>query len=182
MASKAKLPFLPPARPKKDRAAIENLARLHGVTQPIYLVGIRGYYHDDHGDNERGIYDDAIFLVTPQSFVAFNANVDPSVFRRGIAKLKSGVWSYKVGTHGLSKPKDRQYTALVQAGVVTVQRDGQGEDTGEFGINIHRGGNTGTSSLGCQTIHPSQWDAFIGLVRSELGRANQRIIPYLLTQ
>ncbi|MBK9496972.1 MAG: hypothetical protein IPO08_21175 [Xanthomonadales bacterium] len=182
MAAKAKIPFLPPARPRRSRESIEALARAAGVTAAVYLVGIRGYYHDNHGDNERGLYDDALFLVTPQSFIAFNANVDPSVFRRGIAKLKNGLWSYKVGTHGLSKPKSQQYTALVQAAEVTVIRDGEGPDTGMFGINIHRGGNSGTSSLGCQTIHPSQWEAFIGMVRSESARQNQRIIPYLLTE
>lgn len=182
MPPKARLPFMPAQRPRKSREDVEKLARAAGITAGTYLVGIRGYYHDDHSDNQRGIYDDAIFLVTPQSFVAFNANVDPSVFRAGIAKLKAGVWSYKVGIHGLSKPKAKQYTALVQDMPVTVIRDGKGPDTGFFGINIHRGANGSTSSLGCQTIYPQQWDAFIAIVRRAITESGRHTIPYLLTE
>jgi lysozyme len=175
------IPFLPPNRPRKRRAEVEAMAQAAGITAPVYLVAIRGYYHDDHNDNARGLYDDAMFLVTPQSFVAFNANTDPSVFRPGIAALKPGLWSYRLGIHGLSKPKARQYVALVQAGEVTVHRDGKGDDTGWFGINIHRGAVASTSSLGCQTIPPSQWDSFIALVKRSLSEHDQKVIPYLLT-
>lgn len=180
-----KLPFQPAARPRQSRADIETRARTGGINlrhTPVCLVGIRGYYHDDHADNERGKYDDMIALLSPQAFVTFNANVDPTVFRHGIAKLKAGLWLYKLGIHGLNRPKSQQYTALVQADKVTVIRDGKGPDTGWFGINIHRGGYGTTSSLGCQTIVPSQWENFIGLVRQELARAGQKTIPYLLTE
>lgn len=181
MLSKMKLPFLPPNRPRKRRTEIEALASAAGITAPVYLVAIRGYYHDEHSDNDRGIYDDAMFLVTPHSFVAFNANTDPSAFRPGIASLKPGLWSYRLGIHGLSKPKDRQYVALVQAAPVTVVRDKEGDDTGWFGINIHRGAAASTSSLGCQTIPPLQWGSFIELVKRYMVEHNQKTIPYLLT-
>ena len=49
-------------------------------------------------------------------------------------------------------------------------------------INIHRGGYNTTSSLGCQTIHPSQWEAFIALAYLEMDRAGQKTIPYLLVE
>lgn len=180
----ARIPFMPATRPKRGRESIESLARTVARErgESVFLVGIRGYYHDNHGNNQRGIYDDAIFLVSPEAFVSFNANVDPSVFRRGIAKLKDGVWRYKLGTHGLSRPKAQRYQALVQADKVTVIRDGTGPDAGWFGINIHRGGYGTTSSLGCQTIVPSQWEQFIGLVRQEMARAGQKLITYILTE
>ena len=173
--------FISETRPRRTRKEVEAQLKKAGITSAVAIVGCRGYYRKTAEENTRGIYDDAIFIVTPETFAAFNANVDPSVFRRGIATLTKGVWQYKVGIHGLSKPKDRQYTALVQAGEVVVSRDGQGAEKGWFGINIHRGSNAGTSSLGCQTIVPAQWDAFISLVQSELKRHGQKVIPYLLT-
>jgi hypothetical protein len=39
-----------------------------------------------------------------------------------------------------------------------------------------------TSSEGCQTIYPAQWDGFINLVYSEMSRYNQKTIPYLLVK
>ena len=148
------------------------------------LLGRRGYYRDSlgvPGRNDNGIYDDAIFLVTPGVFKSFNANTDPSRIHKGVATLRTGLWLYKVGTHGLSKPKEKQYTALVQAKEVWVERAESAADFGFFGINIHKGSLNSTSSEGCQTIYPSQWDEFIGLVQKELKRANKQTIPYLLT-
>ena len=62
-----------------------------------------------------------------------------------------------------------------------VIRDSEGESMG-IAINIHKGGYNNTSSLGCQTIYPSQWDGFINLVYSEMNRYNQKTIPYLLVE
>ena len=178
------MPIVPNSRPKWSEAMVRE--KIAGATMAsVALLGVRGYYRDSmgaKGKNDRNIYDDAIFLVSPSGVVAFNANTDPSVYRRRVASLKPGVWLYKVGTHGLSKPAHRRYTALVQAQVVTVRRDQLGDDTGFFGINIHKGSHNTTSSLGCQTIYPNQWDAFIALVQSELKRSAQKTIPYILIE
>ncbi len=147
----------------------------------VILLGVRGYYHDKHSDNKRGIYDDAVAIIGPEHFSTYNANTDPSVFRPRIAALNEGIWEYKPGTHGLSKPKAQQYQAFVQAVPVTVQRDGHGDDTGWFGINIHRGSNNGTSSLGCQTIPPAQWKAFRSTLMDQLKRVGQKTFLYVLT-
>lgn len=148
------------------------------------LLGRRGYYRDSmgvEGRNDKGIYDDAIFLVSPTAYKAFNANTDPSVDRTGVATLRTGLWIYKIGTHGLSKPKDKQYTALVQAREVWVDRAETPADYGYFGINIHRGSFNSTSSLGCQTIYPTQWEDFIASVQKEMNAFDRKTIPYLLT-
>lgn len=185
--------IVPPSRPLQTREDTDLIIRtlLPAGPPAVVLVGIRGYYRDTMGvpgKNDRGIYDDAIILRSPTVHAAFNANTDPSVARKHVAVLKTGAWKYKIGTHGLNKPAKQRYTALVQAGDVTVIRDQEGPDTGMFGINIHRGGYGTTSSLGCQTIFPDQWPAFIALVQSELKRAtgpdgsSQKIIPYLLVE
>ena len=177
--------IVPKSKPRQPADVTQRILRAGGVPPgTVALLGVRGYYRDTMGQpgkNDRGIYDDAIFLVSPSVHAAFNANTDPSIFRPHIASLVPGLWQYKIGTHGLSKPKALRYTALVQAAEVEVSRDQETAERGWFGINIHRGGRNGTSSLGCQTIHPDQWPAFIALVQAELRRAGQKAIPYLLT-
>lgn len=173
-------PIISPTRPRRRREDVVRQLLAAGVVDRVALVGCRGYYRRSVEENQRGVYDDAIFLITPETFAAFNANVDPSIFRTHIATLRKGLWKYKLGTHGLNKPAAQRYTALVQAEKVTVDRDGEKSETGWFGINIHRGGVNGTSSLGCQTIVPDQWPAFIAMVKSELTRHGQKVLPYLL--
>lgn len=174
--------IVPPGRPELARETVEWWLRPHGAPR-LALLGRRGYYRDSMGApgrNDVGIYDDAIALLAPDRFVTFNANTDPSRLYRGVAVLEPGRWLYRVGIHGLTKPKERRYEALVQADRVTVLRHGAARDTGWFGINIHRGGIHGTSSEGCQTIHPSQWDEFLAAVKAALAAAGRTTIPYVL--
>lgn len=177
----------PRARPEMAKAAAVALLTAAGVRDGFALLGRRGYYRDTmgaKGTNDIGIYDDAIMLITSGAYATFNANTDPSRELAGIATLKCGVWSYELGVHGLSHPVGpRRYPALVQAAPVTVSRAGGGrEETGYFGINIHHGSFGTTSSEGCQTIFPSQWDEFFALVRRELALRGRRTIPYVLTE
>jgi lysozyme len=53
-------------------------------------------------------------------------------------------------------------------------------ETGMFGINIHRGGDTTVSSKGCQTIRPDQYDEFMSKVKS-LWSGNE-IVTYMLIE
>ncbi len=97
---------------------------------------------------------------------------------KGMATLEPGLWTFIPGLHR------GKYLALRQHGTFRVMRDGRPhdyEDIGDgFGINIHRGGFNGTSSLGCQTIVPEQWQNFIQLVTSELSKYSQATVLYLL--
>lgn len=186
--------MLPPPRPLQPIESIKAILSANRLTiiglfpayderAHIVLLGIRGYYADlGAPGNDRNIYDDAMFIVSPSVYAAFNANTDPSLFRPGIASLKAGVWLYKKGKHPLHpKPGKTNYDALRQAAPVTVIRDGGKEETGLFGINIHRGGRNSTGSEGCQTIYPDQWDAFIETAYAEMTRCQQAVVPYVLT-
>lgn len=175
----------------RDRIAPFNIDR---TMYPVVVVGIRGYYKNSMGApgvNDRGIYDDALFIESAQIMAAYNGNTDPANYRagsgtgstKGMASLNPGAWFvYRFDKH------KGQYLALCQrAGPVTVTRDGNPPypDTGMFGINIHRGSYSSTSSEGCQTIHPSQWDSFIATAQDQVRRYfpenwRTKTIPYVL--
>lgn len=186
--------IIPKSKPMANHEKIEQIIKEHGIDikkYPVVLVGVRGYYLNTMGKpgtNDRGIYDDAFFWCSPSSFMSANGNTDPSKLRKGkgtgsskgMAKLEPGVWMYKTGVHNGSVP----HPAFRQADKVTVKRDGDPDylDTGMFGINIHRGGKNSTSSLGCQTVPPDQWDSFKNLGYSELKRYGQKEFPYILIE
>jgi lysozyme len=177
--------MIPNSKPKLTQVdALKEIAKFSLQGYDLKILGVRGYYKQTMGNpvqNDRGIYDDAIFLISPDHFSSWNANTDPSVTRKGVAVLKpGGPYLYKLGMHNMKHP----YLALRQYGRVTVIRDQQGEETdtpaAPFYIDIHKGGFNTTSSLGCQTIHPTQWDAFLATVKDQLKRHNQIIVPYCL--
>jgi lysozyme len=174
----------PNSKPQMIRDAVEQLALPYNMTDKVYLVGIRGYYEDtmgEKGKNDRGIYDDAIFIVSPDQFHSFNANCDPSIKRKNIATLVPGVHMYRKGKHGISKPGGG-YPALrpaTKGEALPVMRDEAGLSMG-IAINIHKGSYRSTSSEGCQTIYPDQWQEFITRVYKLMDQYNQKTIPYLL--
>lgn len=190
---------VPTERPRLSSTELRNRIAPFAIDRekyPVVVVGIRGYYRNSMGApgvNDRGIYDDAIFIESAQVMFAFNGNTDPSKYRggigsgtrKGMASLNTGAWF----VHRFDMHKG-QYLALCQrAGSVTVTRDGNPpyRDTGMFGINIHRGSYNSTSSEGCQTIHPKQWDSFIAAAQDQVRRYfpaswKSKIIPYVLLE
>ncbi len=194
-----KLPIMAAGRPRLSYSKlVEHLLPLglDPASDTLFVAGIRGYYRDTMGapgQNDRGIYDDAIFLVSPAFFGSYNANTDPSRVRKGrgisesskgMARLNPGLWR----VHRFDRHAGKYLALCQRAGPVTVTRDGiDGDyaDTGMFGINIHRGGWSNTSSLGCQTVHPSQWASFIASAVDQAKRYHgrrwaQATIPYAL--
>lgn len=132
-----------------EALAIPGVADLV-ATGPI-ILGVRGYY-DKPGENERGVYDDAAFIMGAASdeFRAFNWNTDPSKQSPGMAVLQPGVYDWAKGIHGrhhiTESPADQDalkwllahpgqdhpdptyrltYWAFRQAGPFTLLRDGQ---------------------------------------------------------
>jgi len=134
------------------------------------------------GKNDRGIYDDAIFVCGPNIFKGFRANVDPSIFRKGIATLAPGVHWYHRGKHGITRPGGGYpaFRPATKDEELPVMRDGQPGMSQGVAINIHKGGYGSTSSEGCQTIYPDEWAAFYALVDESLRAKNQVRFPYIL--
>lgn len=173
------------------RHAAAQWKKHRGKDTPIpamYLVGVPGYYWRTMGNpnaNDRGIYDDAIFVVSPSTFTSFNANTDPSVFRKSIATLLPGVHPYRPGNHGISRPGGGYpaFRPATRGEALPVRRDGEARVPSArpgIAINIHRGGRNGTSSEGCQTIPPAQWGEFHSIVRAELKRHGLKSFEYIL--
>ena len=131
------------------------LAHFGMAGDPVSVLAVSG----SDGSNEIGVYDDRFYHSVGGTITSYRGNVDPSAQATGRATLAPmRVFHWRPGIHGLSKPKNRRYPAFVQAEEVTVIRFRQGADTGWFGINHHRGGQFGTSSLGCQTYPPDLWE------------------------
>ncbi|HEX4871850.1 MAG TPA: hypothetical protein VFV27_05995 [Nevskiaceae bacterium] len=197
------MPSLVPAqRPQLPRSAFEALLRGLSVDlerYPLIVGGLRGYFGaqmhpGEH--NRRAVYDDALFVYAPalNLYRGFNGNTDPSSVRegygqaeatRGMACLLPGFWpAYRFDVHGGSQPHE----AICQrAADVEVLRDGRPpyRHRGRFGINIHRGGYRGTSSLGCQTVPPSQWPEFLDTAQQAARQLfgtgwKQRVVGYAL--
>lgn len=191
---------IPTTRPRLTQSELRALLAPFAIdrtTYPIVVVGVRGYYRDTMGlpgVNDRGIFDDAIFVEAAEVFAAFNGNCDPTRVRKGrgtgaakgMASLNPGCWyAHTLGFH----KQDPARPALVQtSGAVTVTRDGDPPyaDTGYFGINVHDAPGAGTSSEGCQTIpRGPQYTAFITTLQDQARRHfatawRKRVIPYVL--
>ena len=140
----------------------------------IHVVGIRSKA------NEPNKFDDLIGLVQGDQVQWYTGTTNPGTFwlnspmnSLGTAVLKAGQYvdTYVIGLH------QGKYTALKQSKKVTVFRDAdkdsvaeeQGkEDTGLFGINIHRANESAESknvdkwSAGCQVLNnPKQFKELI---------------------
>ena len=211
--------LLPARRPQALRAQVRDIIRAHQKhftaatwNNSVKVVAVRGYYLNALGKlnkNDRGIYDDAKFIITANHFSSYNANTDPSMWRSGVATLCAPqVVTYKPGYHGYNSKYGHK--AFRQRSDVTVFRDGTEDypvgtshpkygrcvarglwtDAGraKFWINDHRGGKTTTSSAGCQTVPPDQWDAYHSTLELLLARhqpelpRTKRWYSYLLVE
>lgn len=175
--------ILPLYRPKQSdditQAVLAKFSHLMPADRrldDVKVLVVRGYFENSMGKkgaNDRAVYDDAVFVVTPDGVQPFNGNSDPSAYRKRIATIKAmQAVRYRPGPHGY-KRKGGPYPAFRQDANCTVVRDGIGDDKGMFHVNFHRGGVNGTSSLGCLTIPPHQWDEFHALVSGLLKSHDQ---------
>ncbi len=175
--------IIPKGKPKLPSIEVRKIAMEMGVEIPAHgkvaVLAIRDYYRDSigkPGKGDRNTYDDAAWVILSDRCLPFNFSSDPSAYRRGMASLVPGVYRYIPGKHKIKSPSG--YAAFRQLGNVKVSRDDEGEYTGQFGINIHRGGVFGTSSLGCQTVPPFQWASFRDAVYDALGTDTKEVMRF----
>jgi lysozyme len=180
-------------------------AGLLTASEPCALLGVRGYYRDSkgvEGRNDVGIYDDAMFFIAPGVFLAVNANTDPSRlgWNAGVGKefamLMPGTWYFIRGAHKGKVPALRQadedqaddvkipnhghFKVWRAKGMEAVLAGTARVDDNYHAINIHRGGENTTSSWGCQTIPPEQFEGFMLSVWEHTKKHSQERIPYRL--
>lgn len=166
------------SRPRIKSSEVNEILAANGVADKVVLLGVRGYYQDSLGklgENDRNIYDDVIIVISPRRFAAFRANTDPSVYRAGIATMRTGVHRYQKGKH-----KGRYWALKLVGGRVEVTRDGQKGTRIGIALSIHKGGVRTTGSEGCQTLAPADWTEFIKIVYDEMDFYRQETIPYCL--
>jgi hypothetical protein len=220
--------LLPAARPSMVLDSARALLAQNTISDKVALIGVRGFFASMGAtqQNDPGVYDDAIFLMTEAACTGFNANTDPSRYEAPNVTLKAGTWRYRIGKH-------KGYDALVESGlpgdeVLVVAHPRKIDDyhlfthtpgvdlDHELGsvqaywaalelkgarrvpsdnpewpdieykmprlINIHRGASDSTSSKGCQTVPPAQWQEFITSVKAALHDHKQELVTYLLLE
>ena len=198
------------SRPQAKESLVRLLlaeAGLLTASEPCALLGVRGYYRDTmgvQGQNDVGVYDDAIFFCAPGVFMAVNANTDPSklgwngAIGKEFAMLCAGLWYFVRGAHkgkvpALRQPDEEQardegfpnhghFKVMRARDMAEVLAGTARVDEGYHAINIHRGGEDTTSSWGCQTIRPEQFDDFMQTVWEHTRKHSQERIPYLLCE
>lgn len=186
----------PKYKPNMTEPELRKLLATHFPNAPthegVMLVGIRGFFAKEFGNpktNDRGVYDDALFVLSKRGYFVFNWNMDPNGFGynaragKGFANLKCNrIHRWKKGMHKSS------YWAFVQAEPFTVVRDAYTRngrhypsitETGMFGIHGHEGGDTGTSSEGCHTAPKPQWPELKTIVYALMTFFKQGTIAYL---
>ena len=187
---------IPHSKPKASLELVVSSARkrweIDNDGKPLpefFVLAVRGYYEQSMGNpdqNDVSMYDDAFFIVSPLGFTAWNGNTDPSRYGwnanadKYMARLKPGCWRF---IHRMHRGK---YLAFGQSeNVVTVERiDSNGQvrqtETGCFGIDLHKGGITGTSSEGCNTVPVGQWDAFYQELRGTMRKLAVSTFDFVL--
>ena len=175
---------------KYSYVELENKFKELGYQWPtMHIVGTRSLA------NEKNKFDDYIYVINGPIMHVFTCTTNPGTHwlknllnPKGAALLKPGQYvdSWKIGMH------QGKYKALVQAKPITVYRDGNKNDlaeessveqTGLFGINIHRANPNAVSSIidkwsaGCQVLNdPKQFATLLAACEA----SGQKAFTYTL--
>lgn len=108
----------PDRTPELGLPEARALLAARDVTDAVALIGVRGFFGamGQSPGNDPGVYDDAVFLVTPGACRGFLFNTDPTRFEPPNVTLKAGLWRYKPGNHNPPSRGSVPYKALVHKG------------------------------------------------------------------
>lgn len=198
-------------KPQITREKVLQLAeerwKLDGHTEPLpayFLFAVRGYWPKSMGPtdgNDPGVWDDALFFVTPKGMRAEQGNTDPTRYGwnagagKPMAVLNPGCWPFRRGPHKGVTPALRQMT-VEEAKPHKVPHDGRFsvtrtyakadkrnyQEAGYYAINIHPGGVNTTSSEGCQTLPRTTAKSFLGQVWDVTLANNIPYVWYILVE
>lgn len=177
----------PRLRPQQDVSRTWHWLNVNGVdtTKPAILA-MRGYFQDSMGKpgvNDRGIYDDAFFVVSPREHRSFFGNTDPTRHKHGVAMIMPGVHPYRRAYHKWGKAGGHPaFRPATPGEELPVWRDGIEDPRPGIACNMHRGGWTTTSSEGCLTIHPDHWQEFYDMVDRLMDEYDLKTIPVCLIE
>lgn len=176
---------IPPSKPQAGlqtviAAAAKQWEKNHG-DKPLpefFVLAVRAYFSETiaPAGNNISAYDDAFFIVSPLGFSAWNGNTDPSRYGynpnagKPMARLAVGCYKFIHRLHRGSYWAFGQGENPVKVDRVNANGSVAYQETGCYGIDLHKGGINGTSSEGCNTVPQGQWDAFYlklrGVMRS----------------
>ena len=195
-----------PPPPRITRELAVSLGQREWGDEPmpdVWWLLIRGYRATSMGptpENDPGIWDDLLALVTPNSFHAINGNLDPSRWgwNESVGKpfgvLQPGIWWWYPGPHKGRMPAFRQADdaptgrkmGFPNEGRFFVERCwGRGDkrnyhEWGHFQANVHLGTYRTTSSWMCLTVPPQGGEQFLQRSINALKAYKQPYIPGIL--
>lgn len=155
-----------------------------------FVLAVRGYFSKTIGEvgNDINVYDDAHFIVSPLGISAWNSNVDPTRYGwnakagKYMARLSAGCWKFQSLIHRGKYQAFGQGDNLVKVDRVRADESVARVETGLFGINDHLGGVNGTSSEGCMTHPPTQWNDYRKKLNEVLALASLKQFDFILVE
>jgi len=144
------------------------------------LIYVRGHYLDSMGRpdvDDVNIYDDAVFLASPNLRESWNANTSPSFPKKGYAELMLGQFVYYPSFHHIWDAKKRYKALRPYPEGVRLKCLRNGKPSTCANTNAHMGGANPAAfdvvwSEGCLTVPKTQYPDFQSRVFHEIETCN----------
>jgi lysozyme len=154
----------------------------------IFVISDSGLFMSFNGNVDPSKAKQGVATLVAPQMVMYRVGIHGISHLNLVKAGDKAIYDQMLKTGQNPKPIEGRYLphwAFRQHGRVTITRQGSkipvtDNAASPFYIDIHRGGNGTTSSLGCQTIYAPQWDEMFETTRKELQKLGQIDIPYCL--